>query len=64
METKVSLIIQSHLSDVLESNDLKDIANRVGFVKYLVALYPNTTDKIDADEAYNRYQSKKDNPTW
>lgn len=52
--TKISLVIQNHLSDaLLEINhpQLAEIGEmRINYVKYLIAKYPDTTIKVEESE--------------
>jgi hypothetical protein len=61
METKVSLAIQSHLSDaIIKSNHLtltEEAQEHLHFVKYLVANFPNTNEKIDVDVLYDQWRT-------
>ena len=60
-ETKVSLVIQSHLSDaIIKSNHLtliEEVQEHLYFVKYLVANFPNTNKKIDVDVLYDQWKT-------
>ena len=60
-ETKVSLVIQSHLSDaIIKSNHLtliEEAQEHLHFVKYLVANFSNTNEKIDVDVLYNQWRT-------
>jgi hypothetical protein len=58
MKVKLSLVIQNHLSDaaVLMMNDPGTANDRIRFVKYLIARYPDTSVKVDElelDEMWN-----------
>ena len=60
---RVSLAIQSHLSDAiieaqcLQSQRLMEQAQeRLRFVKYLVHMFPDTDAHIDADEVYEQFK--------
>ncbi len=58
MKVKLSLVIQNHLSDaaVLMMNDPGTASDRIRFVKYLIAKYPDTSVKVDElelDEMWN-----------
>jgi hypothetical protein len=60
---RVSLAIQSHLSDeiieaqCLQSQRLMEQAQeRLRFVKYLVHMFPDTDVQIDADEVYEQFK--------
>lgn len=58
MKVPVSIVIQSHLSDLLEMNgDCYDEQriHRIRFVKFLVIHFRNTTVLIDAEEVYNEF---------
>ena len=55
---KVSLLIQSHLSDALiemgpNSNQAQE---RIRFVKWLISTYPDTTTRVDEDEVFEKYK--------
>lgn len=63
MKVRVSLAIQSHLSDAmieaqcLQSQRLMEQAQeRLRFVKYLVHMFPDTDVKIDVDEVYEQFK--------
>ena len=60
-ETKVSLVIQSHLSDaIIKSNHLtliEEAQEHLYFVKYLVTNFPNTNKKIDVDVLYDQWKT-------
>ena len=60
-KTKVSLVIQSHLSDaIIKSNHLtliEEAQEHLYFVKYLVANFPNTNKKIDVDVLYDQWKT-------
>ena len=57
MEAKVSMIIQSHLSDAsLEMSFNQELAAiRIDFVKFLVHTYPDTNVRIDAKSVYENW---------
>lgn len=61
MESKVSMIIQSHLSDAaLEMSFNPNQAElRINFVKFLVATYPNTNVEIDPHPIYKNWYAKR-----
>ena len=62
METKVSLVIQSNLSDaMIEMGIQQDVyqqqaQERLRFVKYLVHMFPDTDQKIDVDVVYKQFK--------
>ncbi len=62
-QVRVSLAIQSHLSDALieaqclQSQRLMEQAQeRLRFVKFLVHMFPDTDVQIDADEVYEQFK--------
>ena len=58
METRVSLVIKSHLNDAMfemETNPTQ-AQERLHFVKYLVHMFPNTDTKIDIDVVYKQFK--------
>jgi hypothetical protein len=58
METRISLVIQSNLSDAMvemESNPLQ-AQERLQFVKYLVNMFPDTDKKMDTDVVYKQFK--------
>jgi hypothetical protein len=58
METRISLVIQSNLSDAMvemESNP-SQAQERLQFVKYLVNMFPDTDKKMDIDLVYKQFQ--------
>jgi hypothetical protein len=59
--TKVSLVIQSMLNDAMvevhHSQVMNEAQERLRFVKWLVATYPNTTTRVDEDEVFEKYKS-------
>jgi hypothetical protein len=58
METRISLVIQSNLSDAMvemESNPLQ-AQERLQFVKYLVNMFPDTDKKMDIDVVYKQFK--------
>ena len=59
-EVKVSLVIQSHLDDIMLEMEINpaQAEKRLRFVKYLIHVYPNTNIKIDIDEVYNEFKSR------
>lgn len=52
METKVSIIVQSHLNSInVEFNTDQELSlKRLQFVKLLLFNYPNTNDRITDEE--------------
>jgi len=64
MQTKVQLVIMSHLSDVQDTamfenyKSQKIRTNKINFVKHLLMKFPNTFDKIDADLEYELFIKK------
>jgi hypothetical protein len=56
--TRVSLAIQSHLSDimVLMSWNTDLAQERLRFVKYLVHMFPDTTTIIDDNIVYQQFK--------
>ena len=58
MNIKVRIIIASHLSDV-QTGFLspEDVNHRLNFCKYLLSVYPDTNQEVDADAAYNDFVS-------
>ena len=61
MESKVSMIIQSHLSDAsLEMSFNRELAAiRIAFVKFLVHTYPDTNVRIDAQSVYENWYTER-----
>jgi hypothetical protein len=51
MEIKVSIAIQSHITDAMaDMNHNFNLATlRLKFVKWLISRYPNTTERVDID---------------
>ena len=61
METRASMIIQSHLSDALiemtpNGWDPMQVQERLSFVKYLVHHYSNPNQKILVDFIYEQFK--------
>jgi hypothetical protein len=58
MELRVSLVIQSHLSDaMIEMGFAPETAQqRLRFVKYLINIFPDTDKKVDIDEVYKQFE--------
>ena len=62
METKVSLLIQNHLNNVMFDIDINEeiVQERakecLSFVKYLVHMFPDTTIKIDVESVYKQFK--------
>jgi hypothetical protein len=61
MESKVSMIIQSHLSDAaLEMSFNPDQAElRINFVKFLVHTYPDTNVRINPHPIYKQWYADR-----
>ena len=59
-DVKVSLLIQSNLSDALmEMQHHPHVAsNRLEFVKWLVHMFPETDVKVDEDVVYKQFKLK------
>lgn len=60
-DVKVSLLIQSNLSDALmEMQHHPHVAsNRLEFVKWLVHMFPDTSVRVDSHVVYQQFKSKK-----
>ena len=58
METRVQMVIMSHLSDIQEDPNNKDNNLKINFIKYLIGSYPNLTDTIDVDRVCVWFLSK------
>ena len=60
-DVKVSLLIQSNLSDALmEMSHHPHVAsNRLELVKYLVHMFPDTSVRVDSHVVYQQFKSKK-----
>ena len=58
MEVKVSLVIKSHLNDAMDEiySNPELAQSRLGFVKYLIHMFPDTDVRIDIDEVYTQYE--------
>ena len=62
METRVSMIIKSHLNDaMIEMGIQQDVyqqqaQERLRFVKYLIHMFPDTDQKIDVDVVYKQFK--------
>jgi len=58
METRVSLVIKSHLNDAMDEvhNNSKLVQERLRFVKYLVHMFPDTDENIDVDVIYKLFK--------
>jgi hypothetical protein len=60
METRISLVIQSMLNDAMvevHHPELMDEGQeRLRFVKYLIHMFPDTNQKIDADVVYEQFK--------
>lgn len=66
METKVSMIIMSHLSDIQEGdysmgeNNVEYLRNeRINFIKWLVLKYPDTRVEIDPNAEYAEFEKNR-----
>jgi hypothetical protein len=59
MIIRVSLVIQSMLNDAMievhHSQVMNEAQERLRFVKYLVARFPNTKEEIDIDSVYEDF---------
>ena len=57
-DVKVSLLIQSNLSDaLLEMQHHPHVAtNRLNFVKWLVFMFPDTSVRVDSHVVYNQFK--------
>lgn len=55
---KVSMLIQSHLSDALVEmgSNPSTAQERIRFVKWLVSTHPDTTTRVDEDEIFEEYK--------
>ena len=60
-DVKVSLLIQSNLSDALmEMQHHPHVAsNRLEFVKWLVHMFPDTSVRVDSHVVYQQFKLKK-----
>lgn len=62
METRVSLVIKSHLNDAMYEMSFNlpgynhKAQERLRFVKYLVHMFPNTDKSIDVDIVYQQFK--------
>jgi hypothetical protein len=62
METRVSLLIQNHLNNVMFDMDINEeifqerAKESLRFVKYLVHMFPDTTIKIDVESVYKQFK--------
>jgi hypothetical protein len=62
METRVSLLIQNHLNNVMFDMDINEeifqerAKESLRFVKYLVHMFPDTNVKIDVEVIYNQFK--------
>jgi hypothetical protein len=61
--TRVSLLIQSHLSDVLIEMNIPQLQEqaqaRLEFVKWLVHMFPETDVRVDANVVYKQFKLKQ-----
>ena len=60
MEIKISMVIQSHLSDAMIeiSFNPEQAERRIQFVKWLVNIYPDTNSYVDEDALNAIYRDK------
>ena len=60
-KVRVSLLIQSNLSDVLLEMQFHPhvASNRLEFVKWLVHMFPDTSVRVDSHVVYQQFQLKK-----
>lgn len=70
MEVRISIVIQSMLSDAIHEYSMSDDASnrftpdvyrgkaqeRIRFVKYLVHMFPDTNKSINVDTVYNQFK--------
>ena len=58
MEVRVSLVMQSHLSDaMIEMGFNQELANHhIRFVKYLISMFPDPSKEVDIDEVYKQFK--------
>lgn len=52
------MIMMSHLSDIQEITDRKEIDQRCNFVKFLLMKYSDTSVNINADEEFAEFLTK------
>ena len=60
MEIKISMVIQSHLSDAqleIDSNP-EQAGNRIKFVKWLVSMFPDTQERVTEEELRQWWKQK------
>jgi len=58
LESKVKMVIMSHLSDIQEgfnSMDSNDLNNRINFVKSLLLKYDDTNTEINPDVEWEEF---------
>ncbi len=60
MEIKISMVIQSHLSDAqieIDSNP-EQAGKRMKFVKWLVSMFPDTQERVTEEELRRWWKQK------
>jgi hypothetical protein len=62
--TKISLLIQSHLSDALVEMtpngwDPPQVQERLRFVKWMIHMFPDTNVRVDVDVVYKQFKLKE-----
>ena len=57
---KVSIVIQSMLSDAMIEMEVVESLERLRFVKYLINYYPNTNQGIMLDFVYEQFKKFDD----
>lgn len=57
---KVSIVIQSMLSDAMIEMEVVESLERLRFVKYLINYYPNTNQDIMLDFVYEQFKKFDD----
>ncbi len=61
MDTTISMLIMSVLSDVQELNGMNGQTStlhlNVNYAKWLVLNYPDTNQEVDADEVYAEFRA-------
>ena len=60
MEIKISMVIQSHLSDAMLEmhSDPEQAGNRIKFVKWLVHMFPDTQERVTEEELHQWWKQK------
>jgi hypothetical protein len=58
MKVKVRIVIQSHLNDAMIKIGFtpETAKEHLHFVKYLVHMFPDTNEEIDADAVYEQFE--------